>query len=93
MADVKTAPARPATQHGSAGKPKNSNNFLMNLIVVAACIVAGIVVWKFVLGSDGNFSDTAKEKAKNAFGLMFQGGFVVPVLLATLFTLLCAYYR
>ena len=89
MADVKTAPARPSTAHGNAGKPKNSNNFLTNLIVVVACIVAGVVVWKFVLGSDGNFSDAAKEKAKNAFGLMFQGGFVVPVLLATLFTLLC----
>jgi len=90
MADVKTAAAKPATAHGSsAGKPKNSSNFLANFLVVVACIVAGIVVWKFVLGSDANFLDAEKMKAKNPFGLMFQGGFVVPILLATLFTLLC----
>jgi biopolymer transport protein ExbB len=46
------------------------------------------VTWKFVLGSDSNFMDPEKAKAKNTFGLMYQGGFVVPILLATLFTLL-----
>lgn len=86
MADVKTAPARPAS---SAGKPKNSSNFLTNLIVVVACLVTGYVIWKFVLGSASNFNDPLKEKAKNALGTMYQGGFVVPILLATLLTLLC----
>jgi biopolymer transport protein ExbB len=90
MADVKTAAARPSATHGtSAGKPKNSSNFLYNLLIVLTCIVAGYVIWKFVLGNDGNFMDAEKLKAKNTFGLMFQGGFVVPILLATLFTLLC----
>ena len=90
MADVKTAAARPSATHGtSAGKPKNSSNFLYNLLIVVACIVAGYVIWKFVLGSSGNFADADKAKALNTFGLMFQGGFVVPILLATLFTLLC----
>jgi len=88
MAEVKTAPARPSSSHGSSGKPKNSSNFMVNLIVVVACIVVGYVVWKFVLGSDSNFLDAEKAKAKNTFGLMYQGGFVVPILLATLFTLL-----
>ena len=88
MADVKTAAARPSAPHGSAGKPKNSSNFFINLIVVVACIVMGIVIWKFVLGSPSNFNDTLKEKAKNIMGTMYQGGFVVPILLATLLTLL-----
>jgi biopolymer transport protein ExbB len=88
MADVKTAAARPSAPQGHAGKPKNSSNFMMNLIVVVACIVMGIVIWKFVLGSDSNFSDTLKEKAKNPLGTMYQGGVVVPILLATLLTLL-----
>ena len=90
MADVKTAAPKHSATHGkSAGKPKNSSNFLINLLIVVACIVAGYVTWKFVLGSDGNFSDAEKMKAKGVFGLMYQGGFVVPILLATLFTLLC----
>ena len=90
MADVKTAPARPsATQGSSAGKPKNSSNFMWNLLIVVACIVVGYITWKFVLGADSNFLDKEKQKATGVFGLMFQGGFVVPILLATLFTLLC----
>ncbi len=90
MADVKTAPARPsASQGSSAGKPKNSSNFLYNLLIVVACIVVGYITWKFVLGADSNFLDKEKQKATGVFGLMFQGGFVVPILLATLFTLLC----
>jgi len=86
MAEVKTAAARPTA---SAGKPKNSSNFWINFLVVIACIVVGILTWKFVLGSDSNFSDAEKHHAKNTFGTMYQGGFVVPILLATLLTLLC----
>ncbi len=86
MADVKTATAKT----GSAGKPKNSSNFLTNLMVVVACIAVGYVTWKFVLGSESNFRDGAtREKAANSLGTMYQGGFVVPILLATLLTLLC----
>lgn len=85
MADVKTAAAKPT---GSAGKPKNSSNFMTNLLVVVACIATGYLIWKFVLGSDSNFYDATKEKAKNGLGTMYQGGFVVPILIATLLTLL-----
>jgi biopolymer transport protein ExbB len=84
MADVKTAAVV------SAGKPKNSSNFLTNLLVVVACIVVGYVTWKFVLGSASNFHDgETREKAANNLGTMYQGGFVVPILLATLLTLFC----
>jgi biopolymer transport protein ExbB len=86
MADVKTAAARPS---GSAGKPKNSSNFMTNLLVVIACIVLGVVLYKFVLGSPSNFSDgELREKSKNFMGQMYSGGFVVPILMATLLTLL-----
>ncbi len=89
MADVKTAAPKPANQGNRAGKPKNANNFMTNLLVVVACIVAGYVIWKFVLGSPSNFSDgETREKAKSVLGTMYQGGFVVPVLLATLLTLI-----
>ena len=89
MADVKTAAARPSAPQG-AGKPKNSSNFLTNLIVVVSCIVVGYLIWKFVMGNAGNFKDAEKAHAQdgNILGLMYQGGFVVPVLLATLLTLI-----
>jgi len=90
MADVKTAAARPSASHGNAGKPKNSNNFMLNLLIVVACIVVGYLIWKFVMGSASNFQDAEKMHAKegNFLGLMYQGGFVVPILLATLLTLI-----
>jgi len=90
MAEVKTAAARPTGAQGNAGKPKNSSNFLTNFLVVIACIAAGYLTWRFVLGSASNFHDgETKEKAANNLGTMYQGGFVVPILMATLLTLVC----
>lgn len=92
MADVKT-PAKPGTpQSGNrAGKPKNSNNFVVNFIIVACCILAGILIYKFVLGNPNNFADGAarhKGKPGNILATMYEGGFVVPILMATLLTLI-----
>jgi biopolymer transport protein ExbB len=90
MADVKTATPRPSVSQGNtAGKPKNSSNFFTNLIVVASCIVAAILIYNFVLGSPSNFNDgVEKAHPKNGLGTMYSGGFVVPILLATLLTLI-----
>jgi len=90
MAEVKTAATRPSTTQGNrAGKPKNSNNFLINFLIVVICIVAGILIYSFVLGSPNNFADGATRlKASNLMGTMYSGGFVVPILIATLLTLL-----
>ncbi len=93
MAEVKAAAPRPNVTNGNrAGKPKNSNNFWINFAVVAGCVVLGFIIWQYVLGSPSNFKDfehNKYEKALNALGTMYQGGIVVPVLLATLLTLLC----
>ncbi len=90
MAEVKTAAAKPSGAQGNAGKPKNSSNFMTNLLVVIACVVAGFLIWKFVLGNPTNFHDgETREKASNGLGTMYQGGFVVPILMATLLTLVC----
>ncbi|XZF14283.1 MotA/TolQ/ExbB proton channel family protein [Chitinophagaceae bacterium MMS25-I14] len=89
MADVKTAAAaKPSTGH-SAGKPKNSNNFMINLVVVISCIIVSILIYKFVLGAAGNFKDAEKHSPANGLGTMYSGGFIVPILIATLLTLLC----
>lgn len=85
MAEVKAATA---SKGNLAGKPKNSSNFLMNAIVVGACIGAGILIYKFILGDPSNFTDAEMHHPKNALGQMYSGGFVVPVLMATFLTLL-----
>jgi biopolymer transport protein ExbB len=88
MADVKTAAAKPTAQ-GSAGKPKNANYFWRNLIFVVLMIAVGEMLWKFVLGAESNFQDGAtREKPANVLGTMYQGGFVVPILMGTALTLI-----
>ncbi len=84
MADVKTA-AKPSSQ---AGKPKNANNFMLNLIIVVACIAIGQIVYHVVFGSASNFLDAEKHKPKNFMGNMYLGGMIVPFLIATFLTML-----
>lgn len=89
MAEVKTAATRPAPKGNVAGKPKNANNLLLNLLVVVACIVVGELVFHFVLGASSNFNDAERHSPKNTLGTMYLGGFIVPILMATLLTLIC----
>ena len=92
MAEVKTAQSKQTNvANAVAGKPKNSNNFLLNLLAVAACVVVAFIVYNFVLGSPNNFKDPVtklKPAEGNIMALMYSGGLVVPVLIATLLTLL-----
>src|SRR5690606_9302736 len=82
MADVKTATAKAPHAPRSAGKPKNSNNFWINLLVVLVCVAIGWLIRIFVLGNPDNFSDAEKHVPKNFLGNMYVGGFVVPFLIA-----------
>lgn len=82
MADVKTATAKAPQAPRSAGKPKNSNSFWINLVVVLVCVVIGWLIRIFVLGNPDNFSDVEKHVPKNFLGNMYLGGFVVPFLIA-----------
>ncbi len=91
MAEVKTTPTpapRPAPKAAVAGKPKNAGGMLLNLIVVVACIVVGQLIYHFVLGASGNFNDAERHSPKNVMGTMYLGGFVVPILIATLLILI-----
>jgi biopolymer transport protein ExbB len=89
MAEVKTAANKPGSHGSRAGKPKSSNNMLINFLVVVACIVAGFVIYEFILGNPNNFLDAEKHKPKNFAGNMYLGGYVVPMLMATALTLMC----
>lgn len=84
MADVKTA----AKSSSQAGKPKNANNFMLNLIIVVVCIAIGQIVYHVVFGSASNFLDAEKHKPKNFMGNMYLGGAIVPFLIATFLVML-----
>jgi biopolymer transport protein ExbB len=82
MADVKTA-ATKATN--SSSKAKNSNGFLVNLIIVLLCVATGFIVFNYVLGSASNFADADKKTPLNFMGNMYHAGFIIALLLSMLF--------
>lgn len=88
MADVKSTAAKPASS-GHAGKPKNANNFWVNLGIVVVCIAVAEGIFHGVFGQASNFKDAAKHAPANFAGTMYSGGWVVPVLMATALTLIC----
>jgi len=77
MAEVKAA-AKPSSQ---AGKPKNSSNFMTNLLVVVACIAVAELVFHLVFGQASNFKDAEKHVPANGLGTVYSGGWVVPILM------------
>ncbi len=52
-------------------------------IVIFTSIAVGFVIWWFILGDPGNFSDgTNRMKPKTLMGMIYTGGYVVPALIA-----------
>ena len=62
--------------------------FIVSALAIAICLVIGIIVYQFVLGAPGNFDAEGHPKDGNFLGIMYKGGFIVPILLGTLFTVL-----
>lgn len=93
MSEIK--PSFPAAKANAGAQPKKSGN-LISLVAPIACILLGFIIWRFVLGSESNFT---KPDLKGGFwpdhkgpksGLvkMYEGGIIVPFLIAALLTVL-----
>ena len=77
MADVKTNAPTSAPQAKTGG-----SSWIINLIIVIACLVIAEVFFYVVLGATGNFHDGAtKHSPKNWMGQMYSGGVIVPFLI------------
>ena len=77
MADVKTA----APKTANAGTPKSTSGFMINLLYVVGALVLAHLLFHFVFGSQANFLDEHKHKAKNIMGTIYTGGNIVPILI------------
>lgn len=80
----------------SAAQPQEGGNLVATLAPIA-CIVAGYVLWRFVLGNASNFTtpDTSgawfwpsHKGPKGTFTKMYEGGIVVPILIGSLLIVL-----
>ncbi len=92
MAETKsTATVKPST----SVQAKKSGNTI-SLLAPIICIIAGYVIWRFVLGSSSHFTrpDTVSlfwpshEGPKGKIYNMYLGGIIVPILLGTFLTMI-----
>ena len=57
-------------------------SFMTALLAIAICVVLGILIWVFVLGNKSHFDLEGHPKQGDLLGMMYSGGFIVPILLA-----------
>jgi biopolymer transport protein ExbB len=52
-------------------------------IIIVACVLVGYLIWQFGMGHPSNFDGGDPEKGHplNTLGMVYKGGFIVPVLL------------
>ena len=92
MAETRpTATVKPTT----SVQVKKSGN-MISLLAPVLCIIAGYIIWRFILGAPGNFGKGAenggfwpdREDPKTAISKMYLGGIIVPILIGTFLTML-----
>jgi biopolymer transport protein ExbB len=72
-------------------QPKKSGN-IISWIAPFACVILGYIIWRFVMGANGNFTEPDAaggfwpnhQGPKTAFSKMYEGGIIVPVLIGCL---------
>ncbi len=65
-------------------KKEGSGSSIFASLAIVICILVGILLWKFVAGDPSNFEGGDAENGHplpgNYFGMVYKGGYVVPVL-------------
>jgi biopolymer transport protein ExbB len=69
-------------------KKESSSNGggMISTIIIVLCVFVGYLIWSLVMGDSSNFEggDTEKGHPLNTLGMVYKGGFIVPVLLGML---------
>ncbi len=76
----------------SAPQAKESNGLSsIAMIVIPAALVISFIIWKFVMGNGANFeggTNEGKPLNGNILGIVYKGGFIVPILITLLMTVI-----
>ena len=66
-------------------KKESSGSSIFASLSIVLCILVGVLLWKFVMGDPSNFEGGDPENGHplpgNYFGMVYKGGYVVPVLM------------
>ena len=94
MAETKPTAAT-AAKSSTSVQPKRKGNTI-SWVAPLVCVIAGFLIWRFLLGADSNFSkpDLAggwhpdQQDPKSGIARMYQGGVIVPILIGAFLTVL-----
>lgn len=73
----------------NAKKQNSKGGSSISFVVIVLCLIVGFLVWKFIMGNPANFKggDPANQPVDgNILGMIYHGGFIVPILLGSLLT-------
>jgi biopolymer transport protein ExbB len=95
MAETRPVATATAAKSSTSVQPIKRSNAI-SWVAPVVCIIAGYVIWRFVLGDPSNFSqpDPAggfwphHKGPKGGLVRMYEGGIIVPILIATLLTVI-----
>src|SRR5579872_1637400 len=94
MAETKPTAAT-AAKSSTSVQPKKKGNSI-SWVAPLVCIIAGYLIWRFLIGSDGNFVKPdptggfwpSQQGPKSGLARMYQGGIIVPILIGAFLTVL-----
>ncbi len=75
---------------------ENKSGNMISLLAPVVCVLAGYIIWRFILGAGSNFAVGGenggfwpeREAPKTALSKMYLGGIIVPILIGTLLTMI-----
>jgi|SRR6201993_331189 biopolymer transport protein ExbB len=62
--------------------------FIVSALAIAICMGIGAFIYMTILGNANNFDAEGHPKPGNFLGIMYKGGFIVPILLGVFLTVL-----
>jgi len=65
-------------------KPSGGLKAMFAVIAIPVAILVGALIYAFILGAPGNFDAEGHPKPGNYLGMMYQGGYIVPLLIGIL---------
>lgn len=63
-------------------------SFMSAFVAIVAAVVIGELIYNFILGAPSHFDAEGHPKDGNFLGTMYKGGFIVPLLIAILITII-----
>jgi len=74
----------------------NKSNNMISLLAPVLCLLAGYIIWRFILGAGSNFGVgyenggfwPEREAPKTALSKMYLGGIIVPILIGAFLTMI-----